>query len=173
MNHTEFAISRFENRNGVTSWRVSGLLAGVRIRKNFKTREEAAAEKATLEIKALQIASGQRAIITTLTETQAREAEAVFHRLAGKVQSLSFFVDFALANYREPEKQKKLADAIAEYVAAKEHEQTQDHISMPQCVRIRRDLKLLNGYFAGVTVAQLTAAALISFFERHKPALKT
>ena len=102
MNHTEFAVSRFENRNGVTSWRVSGLLAGVRIRKNFKTREEAAAEKATLEIKALQIASGQRAIVTTLTETQAREAEAVFHRLAGNARSLSFFVDFALANYREP-----------------------------------------------------------------------
>ena len=173
MNHTDFAVSRFENRNGITSWRVSGLLAGVRIRKNFKTREEAAAEKATLEIKALQIASGQRAIITTLTETQAREAEAVFHRLAGKAQSLSFFVDFALSNYREPEKQKKLADAIAEYVAAKDHEQAQDHISMPQCVRIRRDLKLLNAHFAGVTVAELTVPALISFFERRKPALKT
>jgi hypothetical protein len=68
MNHTAFAVSRFENRNGVTSWRVSGLLAGVRIRKNFKTREEAAAEKATLEIKALQIASGQRAIYLYLPQ---------------------------------------------------------------------------------------------------------
>ena len=58
MNHTEFAVSRFENRNGVTSWRVSGLLADVRIRKNFKPKEEAAAEKATLELKALHATSG-------------------------------------------------------------------------------------------------------------------
>jgi hypothetical protein len=53
MNHTKFAVSRFENRNGVTSWRVDGRLHGVRFRKNFKTREEAAAEKAALELKAL------------------------------------------------------------------------------------------------------------------------
>ena len=49
-----FAVSRFENRNGVTSWRVAGWLHGVRIRKNYPTKEEAAAEKATLELKALQ-----------------------------------------------------------------------------------------------------------------------
>lgn len=36
---TQFAVTRFENRNGTVSWNVSGLLAGVRIRKNFKTRE--------------------------------------------------------------------------------------------------------------------------------------
>lgn len=53
MNHSKFAVISFENRNGVTSWRVDGRLHGVRIRKNFKTREEAAAEKAVLEIKAL------------------------------------------------------------------------------------------------------------------------
>src|SRR5687768_10946342 len=56
MNHSKFAVSSFENRNGVTSWRVDGRLHGVRIRKNFKTREEAAAEKAVL--KALQRARG-------------------------------------------------------------------------------------------------------------------
>jgi hypothetical protein len=51
----QFVVSRFENRNGVTSWRVSGLLHGVRIRKNFKTREEAAAELAALELKAVPV----------------------------------------------------------------------------------------------------------------------
>ena len=51
MNHTKFAVSRFENRNGVTSWRVDGRFHGLRIRKNFKTREEAAAEQAALEVK--------------------------------------------------------------------------------------------------------------------------
>ncbi len=39
MKHTKFVVSSFENRNGNTSWRVDGYFNGVRIRKNFKTRE--------------------------------------------------------------------------------------------------------------------------------------
>ncbi len=46
MNQPTFTVSRFENRNGSISWRVDGSLHGVRIRRNFKTREEAAVEKA-------------------------------------------------------------------------------------------------------------------------------
>jgi len=37
-----------------------GWLHGVRIRKNLKSREEAAAEKGALEIKAMQVAAGMR-----------------------------------------------------------------------------------------------------------------
>ena len=111
MNHQNtFAVSRFENRKGAPSWRVAGWLHGIRIRRNFKTREEAAAEKSVLEIKALKEASGLRAIATALTENQVREAEALFQRVAGKARPLSFYVDFALANYREPEQQKILTD---------------------------------------------------------------
>src|SRR5258708_10969009 len=47
-------------------------------------------------------------------------------------QSLSFYVDFALANYREPERRKTLADAVTDYVGSKEHELAQDQISKPQ-----------------------------------------
>jgi hypothetical protein len=54
MSHPLFAVSRFKNRNGVYSFRVEGSLNGVRIRQNFKTQEGAAAEKGTLELKAMQ-----------------------------------------------------------------------------------------------------------------------
>ena len=65
MNHeNKFTVTRYENRSGVTSWRVSGWLHGVRIRKNFKSREEAAAEKAALELKAVQTTSGMRTALT-------------------------------------------------------------------------------------------------------------
>jgi hypothetical protein len=57
MSHPLFAVSRFKNRNGVYSFRVAGRRNGVRIRRNFKTQEEAAAEKATLELKAMQAAN--------------------------------------------------------------------------------------------------------------------
>jgi len=42
---TLFEITRFKYRNGTSSWRVSGWLPDVRIRKNLATREEAAVEK--------------------------------------------------------------------------------------------------------------------------------
>jgi len=56
-NENLFSVSRFKNRNGVFSFRVDGRLNGVRIRRNFKTQEEAASEKAALKLKALQLAN--------------------------------------------------------------------------------------------------------------------
>ena len=50
----------------------------------------------------------------------------MFKRVAGHKRSLTFFVEFALTNYQEPEEQKKLTDAVREYLAAKEHEPEQD-----------------------------------------------
>lgn len=78
MNHTTFDVSRFQNASGSTAWRVTGWLHGLRVRKNFKSREEAAAEKAALEIKALQATSGLRSIATPLTDAQVREAAGGF-----------------------------------------------------------------------------------------------
>jgi len=136
MSHPVFAVSRFENRNGVISWRVDGRLNGLRIRRNFKTQEEAAAEKATLDLKALQLESGMRSVPTFLTEEQVREAETVFSRLKDSPRSLSFCVDYTLTNYQEPQSQKKLTDAVADYLAGKQHELEQDQISLPhlRCV---------------------------------------
>ena len=84
MNHTKFAVSRFENRNGVISWRVTGWLHGVRIRKNLKSREEAAAEKAALELNALQATAGMRTAMTFLADEQLRQAEDAFRRIEGR-----------------------------------------------------------------------------------------
>jgi hypothetical protein len=109
MNHeNKFSVSRFRNRNGVFSFRVDGRLNDVRIRRNFKTLEEAATEKAALELKSLQIGSNLQAVTTCLSEEQVREAEAAFRRLAGNDRSLAFYLDFALANYREPLRHKSL-----------------------------------------------------------------
>ncbi len=173
MNRSKFAVTQFENRNGSTSWRVDGRLHGVRFRKNFKTREEAAAEKAALEIKALQTVAGLRQIATALNEEQVREAEALFQRVAGKARGLSFYVDFALGNYREPEHQKTLSDAVAGYVAAKELEHDQDHICYAQLQRIRWDLRRMVDHFPGKTVAEISPRALLEFLEGRKNSLKT
>lgn len=173
MNHTAFVVTRFENRNGSISWRVAGWLHGLRIRKNFPTREEAAAEKAVLELKALQASAGMRPALTALDDLQLREAEALFRRLAGRGRSLSFYLDFALANYREPEQQKTLVAAVTEYTAAKEHEFEQDHLSEPQFKRIKSELKRLQEHFSGKSVAELSTPILTAFLEIGRPGLKT
>ena len=115
MNHAaSFIISDFTKPSGEIVYRVSGWLDGKRIRKNFATHAEAKAEADTLEIRRLQGASGVRPTVTRLTEDQLHEAEAVFKRLSGKPHSLCFWVDYALANYREPARQKSIAEAIAD-----------------------------------------------------------
>jgi len=69
--------------------------------------------------------------------------------------------------------EKKLADAVADYVAAKEHEFRQDQIFPPQMERIRGDLKNLVAAFPHKTVAEFTAAALTEFLERKRWGMKT
>jgi hypothetical protein len=116
MNQPKFIVTRFINRNGAVSWRVCGNLHGVRIRRNFKSREEAGAEKAALEVKALQEASSLRASATFLDENQLREAETAFRRLADRPWSLTVYLDYALANFRDPTREVLLVDAVAEYL---------------------------------------------------------
>ncbi|MGH7997374.1 MAG: tyrosine-type recombinase/integrase [Opitutaceae bacterium] len=171
--NSSFVISQFTNPSGDVVFRVSGSLDGKRIRKNFPTRADAEAERQALDIGDLQSKAGVRPAITRLTDEQLHEAEAVFQRLVGRPQPLSFYVDFALTNYREPEKQKPLAEAVTEYVAAKEHEFAQGQLSTDQLKRIRCDLRRLKNHFGSVTVAELTAPNLLAYLELGQPGLKT
>jgi len=160
-----FVISEFTNPSGEIVFRVSGWLDGKRIRKNVESRAEAKAEVDALEIEAIQAETGIRRTVTRLTEDELHEAEAVVRRLVGKPRSLSFYVDFALANYREPVCQKFLLEAAAEYVAAKKHEFDQDLISDSYFVRLEREMERVPNRIQVTTVAVLTSARLVAYFE--------
>lgn len=125
---TPFVISEFTNPSGKIVFQLYARIDGQRFRKHFQTRAEAEAERQVQEVSWLQRDTGTRAAVTRLNEDQLHEAEAAFRRIANLPRSLSFYLDFGLTNYREPEKQKPLADAVAEYVAAKEHEFAQDQL---------------------------------------------
>jgi integrase len=170
---TSFVISEFTNPSGEIVYRVSGSLEGKRIRKNFSTRVEALAERQVLEVQRLQAETGVRPTVTRLTEVQLHEAEAAFHRLAGHPRSLSFYLDFALINFREPDQQKPLAAAVAEYVAFKTQEQKRTLISPRQLRSIENELETLKKRFPRGPVSQFSPAALTNFFERGGPSLKT
>jgi integrase len=173
MNHTTFVVTRFNNPSGTVSWRVSGNLHGVRMRKNFASKDEARAEKATLELKALQNASGLRASATHLTDEQLREAEATFRKLIGKPHSLSVYIDYALANYREPESEVLLAMAVDEYVAAKQIDVERTILSVRQFRSIKNELDRLKGQFPCKFASSFSTDQLVKYLERGLASLKT
>lgn len=169
----QFVISEFTNPSGEIVFRVTGWLDGKRIRKNYPTQAEATAARQMLEIQHLQSETGVRTTATRLTDEQLHEAEAAFRRLAGKPRPLSFYLDYALANYREPESLKPLSDAIEDYKRAKAHEHEQGHLSAPQLARIGWDLKRLDEHFPKRAVAELTLPAIVAFLEQGRPGMKT
>jgi site-specific recombinase XerD len=173
MKHIQsFVVSRFTNPFGDVVFRVSGWLDGIRVRRNFPTRAEAQAERQSLGIQQAQ-AGALRMTATRLTDDQIQEAEMIFRRLTGRDRSLSFYMEFALANYREPARQKPLPEAIAEYVAAKRREHEQGQLSVSQFTRIERDLKRFERHFPAVTIAEVTAKRLAEFFNLGNPSFKT
>jgi integrase len=174
MNATpSFTISEFTNPSGDVVYRVSGWLDGQRYRKNFSTRPEAEAERQVLEVCRVQRETGVRTAATRLTDDQLHEAEMVFRRLAGQAHPLSFYVEFALANYREPQRQQSLADAVTEYLVLKKREYEQRIISWTQFATVRRHLAVLQKYFPGVTMGELSAKRLTVFLQHGNVSLKT
>jgi hypothetical protein len=173
IHENSFTVVRFKNRNGATSWRVSGWLHGVRFRKNFKTREEAAAEKGAIERRADEAASGLHSIATCLTVEQLREAEGAFQRLAGRTRSLAFYLDYALANYRDPLREKTVADAAKEYLALREADHKQGNLSHRQFTSFRCELRALQTLYPKQSVAEITPAALTDFFKRGQVSKKS
>src|SRR5665213_3320943 len=107
-----FVISQFTNPSGEIVFRVDGRIDGKRIRRNFKTRADAEAERRFLKVQRLQGDAGLRTAITRLTDDQLHEAEAAFLRLKDAPQSLLAYLDCGLANYRSPQQEKPLCEAV-------------------------------------------------------------
>lgn len=171
--NSPFVISEFINPSGAVVHRVSGRLHGKRVRKNFRTRAEAEAERQVLDVQRLQGETGIRAAITRLTDEQLHEAEAAFLRLKDQPRSLLCYLDFALRTYREPVASKPLPEAVAAYVATKRREHERDLLSGCQLRTIVRELAVLEQRFPKGTVDQLAAPALVIHCERNGGSLKS
>jgi len=152
---------------------VQGRINGVRFRRNFKTKEEAAAEKGALELRALQGASDLHSVATPLAEAQVREAEAAFHRLGDRTRSLTYYLDYALSNYRDPMQDKPVVEGAREYLALREADYNQGHLSHRQFTSFRCELRALETVFRDKMVSELTAIALAEFFRRGQVSRKS
>ncbi len=169
----KFRIQNHTNPSGDIVFRVTGWLDGQRIRKNFHTRTEAEAERQILEIQAVQSETGIRTAATRLTDDQLHEAETLFRLVEGKPQPLAFYVKFALTNYREPERQKALGEALDSYLESKQQALDQDQLSIPQLGKIRWEMRRLLKYFPKDVVSDITPPRIVEYIESGSPTLKT
>ena len=170
---SQFVISEFTNPSGEIVFRVTGWLDGKRIRKNFPTRADAVAERQTLDIQRVQSETGVRTAATHLTDEQLHEAEAAFRRLADAPKSLSFYLDYALANYRPPEREITVEKATAAYLATKKQEHERGMLSECQLKDIRLRLEDLDDAFPGRVLSSLSREALATHCQRGNPKPKT
>ncbi|MBT5903995.1 MAG: site-specific integrase [Opitutaceae bacterium] len=152
---------------------MTGYLGDRRIRRNFKSRQEALTEKASLEIQALQEASGFQHVVTRLSEYQVREAEIAFQRMENQTASLPELLDFALLNYRHPSESQPLDVAVNHYIESKAKEFEQGNLSEPQLKHITWDLGRFQRNLGSLPVGQIRPERVIEFLESRNPSLKT
>ena len=119
-----------------STFQVVGYLNGERIRKKFKSREDALGELNRLEVQAANSDGLIRPINTRLDAVQVRAAEVAFARLGA--HSLDAAVDWFLANYRPPLVSAPIETAAAEFMRDREAE-----VSVPVVVDYRKVMKLL------------------------------
>jgi len=168
-----FSISEFTNPSGEIVFRVAGWLDGKRVRKNFTNHAAAVAERQTLEIHSLQSDTDIRTTATRLTDSQLHEAESAFRRLTDAPKSLSFYLDYALANYRASEREIKVEEAITTYLAGKKQDHERGMLSTCQLKDIRLRLDALKKWFPGKLMSELSRDALSAHCQRGNPKPKT
>jgi len=141
------------------------MVRGKRIRQNFKNRNHAEAERSSLEIMALQVASGLHHVGTTLTDAQVRQAESVFAKIKDMPRSLDFYVDYALANHKELDSQKLLSEAKEAYILQREDDEKKNRLAKITLGAIKCHMDKLVKMFPTLRVAELDVEKIIRFCE--------
>ncbi len=165
-----FKITRFINPSGSEAWRLSGTLNGKQIRKNFKSRNDAVAERQKLSIRYLNEQSEGQTVWTTLTHGQNKEAILAINRLnqAKSNKPLTFAVNYFLAHYKKAAETMTVEEAVREYCDHKYKELERGIISYRQKHAIALEMKKLKYYFAGRIVNEIQAEELNTYLDtRH------
>jgi integrase len=169
-----FKISNFKNPSGENCFRVSGLLQGLRIRRNFRTRPEAEAKCQLLEIQRLDAENRFRTVVTQLTNDQLREAEAAFQIMGeNPLHTLLFHLQHSLAHHAKMGYRKMLSEAVAGYIADRTREHERSVLSLAQLGTTTCAMNALQRHFLDQPVSQFTGEQLLPFIERGRSTLKT
>lgn len=155
MKHGGFKVRPFvakERGKTYVRFQVVGYLNGERVRRRFEKRAGAVFEKSRLEVLAANSATAQ-ARVTRLNEAQLAEAEAAMARLGDR--KLAEVLDWYFANYRPPAVPHPLAEAVAAFLAWKK-----PHVEAVHLIDVERKLALLQSWFPGAEVCQLTTEGI-------------
>ena len=114
-----FVISQFTNASVEIVFRVDGRLDGKRIRKNFSTRAEADAERRVLQVQRLQGEAGCPDGDHPPDGRTAPRSRGGVSKPQGDLAIPPRIPGCGIANYRGPQQQKPLCEAVADYLATK------------------------------------------------------
>ncbi len=172
---SKFKITRFENPSGELAFRVSGSLHGKQIRRNFKARRDAVAERDKLEVERLNGASDGRFIWAKMTPEQHDDAWAAIKLLqnAGIKRTLTDSVQYTIQHFRTPEVDMVLGDAIKQYLISKEKELFTNSISISQFKSLRSRLRRFDGAFGERMIAEIQAQDIEELLARENVSPKT
>lgn len=138
------------------TFRLTGWLDGRRIRKQFKSRDEALGEQNTLQVQAANVGGTVRSRVTRLSDAQLAEAEAAFAALGGR--SLTEAIAWFKANYRPPVLAMPLAKATASFLVDRAQ-----HVRPVVMRNYRHTLTALGAAFPDRHVHDLGTADLQTF----------
>ncbi|MEN8726052.1 MAG: phage integrase N-terminal SAM-like domain-containing protein [Lentimonas sp.] len=160
-------ITKFKNRSGNVSWRVTGTTNGERIRKNFASHAEALNEKQQYN-NVLSLNQQNRTAVTTMSDAQVGEAQDAYERLNGD-HSLRFAVDFFLQHYRAPNCDYFMSQVLDDFyddklaVGVRERSITQ----------LKSTLTRVATHVEGKKLHEITLEHLQAFIRKHKWSRKT
>ncbi|MEN8735051.1 MAG: hypothetical protein ABF329_09565, partial [Lentimonas sp.] len=155
-------ITKFKNRSGNVSWRVTGTTNGERIRKNFASHAEALNEKQQYN-NVLSLNQQNRTAVTTMSDAQVGEAQDAYERLNGD-HSLRFAVDFFLQHYRAPNCDYFMSQVLDDFyddklaVGVRERSITQ----------LKSTLTRVATHVEGKKLHEITLEHLQAFIRKHK-----
>jgi integrase len=160
-------VTKFKNRSGNASWRVSGTVNGERIRKNFASHAEALNEKQQYN-NVLSLNIQHRTAVTTLSDGQIGEAQEAFERL-GDDHSLRFAVDFFLQNYRAPTCNYTIKDVLDDFYEDKRSAGVRER----SITQLRSTLTRFATQVEGKRIHEVTLEHLQAYIRKHKWSRKT
>lgn len=150
------------NERGRTypTYQVTGYIDGQRVRKRFRTHDQAVGEKYRLSVQAANAEGEIRSVNTRLTKEQVIDAEIAIGRL-GTV-TLDKAISWYLSNYKPPVTEMGLEPAIAAFLAEK-----LPHVSAPTFRNYRRTLGDLAELLTERNVGSITTPEILEFLKRR------
>jgi ribosomal protein S6 len=164
MNTTNFTITRTTVHSDgyrYPTYKIQGWVNGRRIRKNFKSEQEAIGEKHRLEVFSANAIDPIRPAVTRLTPAQIADAETAFARIGDR--PLSTAIDWFLTTYTAPLAEKLLADAVTAFLADRTK-----HVRKMVLRDYKSTLEAFKTTFPGKFVHEITTDRVMEFLDARE-----